>query len=271
VAAGQVLMYIRRSSLTPEIHFICFFITQHPTGVPGSLGLLMKRKITLVLCIWQVAIMLICVCLDVQVHRGGCRPGSNVHTEADSHIRIPRFFFCLDSASNRRSCLLGLLSKRLITFILYIWQVAIMFICVYLDVQVHRGGCRPGSNVHTEVESHTRNPFFCFCVLYSAPNRRAWLLGLLIKHKITLVLYICQVAIMFICVYLDVRVHRGGCQPGSNVHTEVDSHTRNPLCFVFYYSASNRRLVAWCLVCSLNARSRNEEGTESSVVWQTSG
>jgi hypothetical protein len=154
VAAGQVLMYIRRSSLTPEIHFFCFCFTQHPTGVPGSLGLLIKRKITLVLYIWQVAIMLICVCLGVHVHRGGCRPGSNVHTKVESHTRNP--LFCLFYlAPNRRAWLLSLLMKRKITLILYIWQVAIMLIFVCLDVQVHRGGCRPGSNVHTEVESHT--------------------------------------------------------------------------------------------------------------------
>ena len=74
------------------------------------------------------------------------------------------------------------------------------FINHYLDVQVHRGGSRPGSNVHTEV----------------------------------LVLCMWQVAIILICVYLDVQVHRGGCRPGSNVHiTEVDSGTRIPL-FVFF-------------------------------------
>ena len=52
------------------------------------------------------------------------------------------------------------------------------------------------------------------------------MLGLLNKRKNTCVLYVWHVAIMFICVYLDVRVRQGGCQPGSNVHTEIDFHTQ---------------------------------------------
>ena len=68
-----------------------------------------------------------------------------------------------------------------------------MLICVYLDVQVLRGGCRPGSNVHiTEVDSGTRFPLFVY-FLDSAPNRRAWLRGLFIKRKITLILCMWQV------------------------------------------------------------------------------
>ena len=78
---------------------------------------------------------------------------------------------------------------------------------------------------------------------------------MLIKRKITLILCIRRVAIIFICVYLDVQVHRGGCRPGSNVHMEVDSHTRIPL---FVYFLTQRPIgVPGCVVCSLNARLRS--------------
>ena len=64
------------------------------------------------------------------------------------------------------------------------------------------------------------------------------MLGLLNKRKITCVLYVWHVAIMFICVYLDVRVHQGGCQPGSNVHTEVDFHTTRISTFYFFFGSA---------------------------------
>ena len=118
--------------------------------------------------------------------------------------------------------------------------------CVYLGVRVRRGGCWPGSNVHMEVDSHTRIPLFCL-FFDSAPNRRAWLRGLLIKRKITLILCMWQVAIVFICVCLDVQVHRSGYRPGSNVHTEVESHTRNQLfmCVFLKLGTQSACLVAW--------------------------
>ena len=129
--------------------------------------------------------------------------------------------------------MLGLLNKRNITCVLYVWHVAITFICVYFDVRVDQGGCRPGSNLHTEVDFHNRISTFYF-FLVSAPNLREHMLGLFNKHNITCALYVWHVAIMFICVKLNVRVHQCGCQPGSNVHTEVDFHIRISNFLLFY-------------------------------------
>jgi hypothetical protein len=114
----------------------------------------------------------------------------------------------------RRVWLRGLFITRKNTLIQCMWQVAIVFICVYLDVRVHRGGCWPGSKKCTYGGrfSYPKNVFLNarnishIVFLDSAPNRRAWLRGLLITRKITLILCMWQVAIIFICVYLDVQV-----------------------------------------------------------------
>ena len=44
--------------------------------------------------------------------------------------------------------MLGLLNNRKNTCVLYVWHVAIMFICVHLDVWVHQGRYQPGANAN---------------------------------------------------------------------------------------------------------------------------
>ena len=121
------------------------------------------------------------VCLDVQVHRGGCRPGSNVHMEVDSHPRIPLFVYfliqhpigvpgcvvCSLHARLRSSCTCG---KSLSYLFAFTWTYG----CI---------GVAAGQVLMYIRRSILAPEFHFLFFLDSAPNRRACLRGLLVKRK----------------------------------------------------------------------------------------
>jgi hypothetical protein len=188
--------------------------------------------------------MRICVCLDVQVHRRDCRQGSNVHTEVDSHTRnplclywftqhpigVPGCLVCSLNARSRSSCTYG---RSLSCLLAFTWTYrCIGMAASQVLMHIRRLSLTPEIN------------FVCACVVLlsnpiGVPGCLVCSLNARLRSSCT---YGRSLSCCFICVCLDVQVHRGGCRPGSNVHTEVESHTRNPLFFGFFHTHTHAHM-----------------------------